>query len=91
MDSTIETMEIEGFEVQIDTSRTKSWKAFKLLQQATEADQELDQFKSMIELMEFATDATEEKIVEHLGGDEAPYLDVVRLVSEIVSGCYPKN
>lgn len=90
MDNT-RTIEIDGFNVTIDTAKTGSWAAFKLLKKAREATDELEQFAALVELVEYATDATEEKVVKHLGGDSAPMLDVVNLMAQIAEGCYPKN
>lgn len=90
MDNT-RTLEIEGLKVTIDTEKTGSWQAFKLLRKSFEADSDLEQFDVMIKLMEFATDQTEDSIVEFCGGDNAQFLDVVKIVSQIVAGCYPKN
>lgn len=93
MDSTdrIRTLDIEGLTVQVDTVKTGSWEAFKLLRKAREATDDLDQFDAMLSLMEFATDQTEETIVEHCGGADAQFIEVVRIISLIVAGCYPKN
>lgn len=90
MDNT-RTIEIDGFNVTIDTAKTGSWAAFKLLKKAREATDELEQFAALVELVEYATDATEEKVVKHLGGDLAPMLEVVGLMAKIASECYPKN
>ena len=70
MDNT-RTIEIDGFNVTIDTAKTGSWAAFKLLKKAREATDELEQFAALVELVEYATDATEDKVVKHLGGDSA--------------------
>lgn len=90
MDNT-RTIEIDGFNVTIDTAKTGSWAAFKLLKKAREATDELEQFAALVELVEYATDATEDKVVKHLGGDSAPMLEVVSLMAKIASECYPKN
>lgn len=90
MDNT-RTIEIDGFNVIIDTAKTGSWAAFKLLKKAREATDELEQFAALVELVEYATDATEDKVVKHLGGDSAPMLEVVGLMAKIASECYPKN
>ena len=90
MDNT-RTIEIDGFNVTIDTAKTGSWAAFKLLKKAREATDELEQFAALVELVEYATDATEEKVVKHFGGDSAPMLEVVSLMAKIASECYPKN
>ncbi len=90
MDNT-RTIEIDGFNVTIDTAKTGSWAAFKLLKKAREATDELEQFAALCELVEYATDASEEKVVKHLGGDNAPMLEVVSLIAKIASECYPKN
>ena len=90
MDNT-RTIEIDGFNVTIDTAKTGSWAAFKLLKKAREATDEIEQFAALVELVEYASDATEDKVVKHLGGDSAPMLEVVSLMAKIASECYPKN
>ena len=90
MDNT-RTIDIDGFKVTIDTAKTGSWAAFKLLKKARETTDELEQFAALVELVEYASDATEDKVVKHLGGDSAPMLEVVSLMAKIASECYPKN
>ena len=87
----IRVLEFDGFKVKVNVAKTSSWAAFKLLKKAREATDELEQFAALVELVEYATDATEEKVVKHLGGDSAPMLDVVNLMAQIAAGCYPKN
>ena len=87
----IRTVEVEGITVHVDTVKTGSWEAFKLLRKARQAEDELSQFDVMVELMAYATDQSEETVVGHLGGEAAQMVDVVRIVSQIVSECYPKN
>lgn len=92
MDNTrFRILEIEGLTVKVDTVKAGSWDAFKLLRKAREATTDLAQFDALQELVEFASDATEERIVKHLGGKDAQMLDVVRIMSQIAAGCYPKN
>ena len=92
MDNTrYRTLDVEGLTVTVDTVKAGSWDAFKLLRKAREASTDLEQFDVLQELVEFATDATEERIVNHLGGKDAQMLDVVRIMSQIAAGCYPKN
>ena len=87
----IRIAEIDGLKVKIVTAKTGSWAAFKLLKKAREATDELEQFAALCELVEYATDASEDKVVKHLGGDNAPMLEVVGLMAKIASECYPKN
>lgn len=94
MDNTkerIRRIEVEGLTVNVDTVKAGSWQAFKLLRKSFEAESDLDKFDVMLALMEYSTDQTEKKIVKHLGGNDAQFADVVRVVSQIVSECYPKN
>lgn len=85
------TVNVEGIDVTVDTVKAGSWDAFKLFRKAHEADDELAQFDVMVELMTYTTDQDEASIVEAMGGADAQYMDVVRVVSLIVSECYPKN
>lgn len=87
----IRIAEIDGLKVKIDTAKTGSWAAFKLLKKAREVTDEFEQFAALCELVEYATDASEDKVVKHLGGDSAPMLEVVGLMAKIASECYPKN
>ena len=92
MDNTrYRTLEVEGLTVTVDTVKAGSWDAFKLLRKAREATTDLAQFDALQELVEFATDASEERVIKHLGGEDAQFIDVVRIMSQIAAGCYPKN
>lgn len=92
MDNTrIRTIDVDGLEVNVDTVKAGSWDAFKLLRKVREAKDELAQFDAAVELATYATDATEEKVVAHCGGEDAQFIDVVAAFSKIIAGCYPKN
>lgn len=94
MDNTNERMralDVEGLAVTVDTVKAGSWEAFKLLRAAQGADDDFGKFDATIALMEYATDQTIDDVVRHCGGEDAQMLDVVRIVSQIVAGCYPKN
>ena len=90
MDNT-RIIEVEGMTITVDTVKTGSWGAFQLLKKARQETDELDQYQALVELIEYATDTTEAEVVEHLGGDNAQFLEVVRVMATIAGEIYPKN
>lgn len=84
-------IDVDGMAVTVYPQKANSWRAYRILRDAMGAEADMDKFDAMLALVEFATDVDEEAIIAHCGGDEAQAPDVVRMVSEILAGCFPKN
>lgn len=87
----VREMDVDGLAVKVYPHKANSWKAYRILREAMGAGDDMARFDAMLALVTLATDVDEERIIEHCGGEEAQTPDVVRIVSEIVAGCYPKN
>lgn len=83
-------VEIDGLKVSIDQAKAADWHAFSLLRKANGLGQ-FEQLEVLMELVGYITDADEDKIVAHLGGDTAQASDVIAMVSKIIQAATPKN
>lgn len=83
---------VRGFTFNVDTARLTSWKAFRLIASLDdERTSDFGKVQAAIDLMEFITDLTGDQVVESLGGDMADPMEVMRVVTEVIAGAYPKN
>lgn len=87
----VRKVEVDGMEVTVYTERINTWKAFRLMRRiGTTFD--VDSAFAMFEFLEYVTDATEDAIVAHLGGDEkSTIVEVATFASKILAECAPKN
>lgn len=83
------TVEVSGISVRIDLTRARSWKAFRMMQR-TQGEDKTDAIAAMLELVEYATDCNEGKILEAMG-ENAGMTDVLMVIAQIFSECAPKN
>lgn len=86
----VEAVEIDGLTVRIDRAKMASWKVFDIIRKA-EGKSQYEQIAALFGIIEYATDQTEQSIVEHLGGEDAPAADVLDLCAKIIGGATPKN
>lgn len=84
---------VDGLEVHIYDGKLNTWESFKLLRAIREhtGDFDIDAFDALMAYVEHVTDATEERIVEHCGGADAPIERVVSTVAAIAAEITPKK
>ena len=88
----VKTVDIDGLTVHVNTDLCKSWKAYRLMLKFADADTiGPDSLPPMIEFVELVSDVDEEAIVEHCGGDSAPFESVMDVMGRIITEATPKN
>ena len=91
--SNIKTVDIDGLTVNIDEDVCKSWNAYRLMLQFCKDGGEItpDALPSIIAFVELVSDVDEAAIVEHCGGNSAPFESVMGVMARIISEAAPKN
>ena len=85
-------VEVRGTKVSVDPVKLKSWRAFKMVAALQSPDAtEFEKIGTAMAFVSLVAGMDEESIVEAVGGEDAPAEDVVAFVTEVISGCYPKN
>ena len=85
------TVEIEGIEFTIDTSKLGTWRSFNIVKKAYAANDDYQRIDSLIEIACYITDLTEQELIEKCGGDEVSLERVVTVVSQLIAETYPKK
>jgi len=87
---------VDGLEVHIYDGKLNTWTTYKLLRRFRElaadtGDIDDGAFEVLKAYVEHVTDATEERIVEHYGGDDAQTSDVVSMYVTLAAKITPKK
>ena len=83
---------VDGMTIRIDESKLYSWRGYQIVKKLRGVEEITpDSFDVMLEYIAFVTDADENAIVEHLGGDDAQVVDVITLAAHIINELKIKN
>lgn len=84
-------IEVDGLPVEIHENKLRDWRTIRLFAKLDTKVLTADVLDSLVWLVERISDATEEKIIEHCGGDDAQLEDVAKVFADILTAAYPKN
>ena len=82
---------VDGVEFQVRGDMTRSWAAVRAARDLRGGELDLDKVIAMVRLVEACTTLDEAAIVEHCGGAEASFADVISFVAGVVRAMFPKN
>ena len=83
--------EVDGVRFKVRPERLRSWTAVKMISQLRDGEVDLGKMLAMMDFVCFATDLDEGAILDHCGGEDAPFDDVMVFLADVSKAIFPKN
>lgn len=82
---------VDGVAFEVYPEKLRTWRAVQIARQFSGDEVSVEKLMAMISLVELSTSLDEEAIVEHCGGQDAMFEDVLSFVADVVKAVFPKN